>query len=158
MATNIIVTGSTPSETITVGAEKIILTDAQIKALPSAPITLVPAPGVGKIIYYLNGAWRLDNVAGAYTNVNSLGVALQVDTITAGDAAQIETYLANEDTSPYIFSANSTNAIWEAVLQSDLENKPLILTVTNGAPGGDFTGGNAANTLSITIYYVIIDV
>lgn len=43
----------------------------------------------------------------------------------------------------------------------DMANKPLLLTAANGGfyhQGPDFTGGDAANTLKVTVWYSVVDV
>jgi hypothetical protein len=40
---------------------------------------------------------------------------------------------------------------------SDSENQPLSIAAENDATG-NFTGGNAANSMDVTAFYMIIDV
>lgn len=53
----------------TVYSVKKILTNAQIKTLPSTPVHLIDAPGAGKVIVGLGGLISVASQAGAYTNI-----------------------------------------------------------------------------------------
>ena len=58
-------------DTVAVKKASVTLTDAQIKALPTTPINILPAPGAG-MLHMLHGAlFVADFSAGAYTNIAS---------------------------------------------------------------------------------------
>lgn len=151
----------------TVYAETVTLTDAQIRALPSTSVQVVPAPGAGKALVFLRavavGSWTAAN---GYTNVSQVGF-LQVAIYYGA-----EEYQASDlgDVSPF---GIESRPMWQfqpwtapaATGQSpraddlsalDVENVPFRFVVTNGS-AGDFTGGNAANTLTVTVYYLVVD-
>lgn len=50
-------------------SEPVVLTDAQVKALPTTGIQIVPAPGAGKALSFVAGLAVAHKVAG-YTNVD----------------------------------------------------------------------------------------
>lgn len=77
----------------------VVLTDAQIKALPTTSIQLVAAPGAGFCINVLGGSININNAAGAYTNVNSVYAALSLQYgSTAGGGAASAVLPAWKDT------------------------------------------------------------
>ena len=53
------------------------LTDAQIKALPTAGVDMIVAPGAGVVLQVVSAVLIIDATAGAYTNVDPAGVLLQ---------------------------------------------------------------------------------
>lgn len=153
------------------------LTDEQIKALPTTPVELIPAPGANKILVPLMAIVRNNTSAGAYTNVNS--------------QCQIEFRWSIGSTSPLNAFLNlpgvvtetdlllgATNYVWQIGLRqfpaieegsetgyntlnfaesAQVINRALQLHALNDA-NGDFTGGHANNAIHITIFYAIIDV
>lgn len=145
----------------------ITLTDAQIKALPTNGIEIVPAPGENKILLLLGGYFVLRSF-GSYTNIANAswtfgfnnnkfwsGTTL-VQTILGGNSniyiAQISGPALQTGTGDFsgevVVSGGVTN-------QTDA-NTPLILRDTYDGVS-DYTGGNAGNTLKVTVYYIIVD-
>jgi hypothetical protein len=144
--------------------QSVVLTDAQIKALPTTPVEIVPfAPG--KMIIPFMTVLELNALAGAYGNV-SAGIAnfistyigfdkahrLRNDTLFTGANQRFviltpETHLdAIPPTTARIFQYAEDPA-------SEL-TQPLRLYCTNAA--GAFNGGDAANTLTVTTYYQLL--
>lgn len=150
------------------------IVDADIKALVTTPQTLVAAPGANKII-----AWRRIELvgkfsAGAYTNVNTTeaGVYATLGTADASD------YILNYNADSFVRATaflNTAGTQYATVLpwrgisagynganplvftSTEAINTPLKLTAFNNG-AGDFTGGNAANTLKWWVEYTILDV
>jgi hypothetical protein len=141
------------------------LTDAQIKALPTTAIELVPAPGADKIIVPIAGFVILDTTAGLY--------------VASGDASW-QLLLGSQEFSgllqPTIFTTDAgilffwfplpfmgTGAgpaagylVTSGETGAGVINQPVrIKDDYNGV--ADYTGGNAANSMTVTVLYTIVD-
>jgi hypothetical protein len=152
----------------------VALTNAQILALPTTPITLVSAPGSGFAIQPFLVSLYSKTSAGAYTNIHAaaeihtrfdathqgMGYIVNDTLITNGSATLATDLLGTttnkratlvpeqttenaDDWGPLPFVASTTG----------FDNAALMLSMTNTV--GNLTGGNAANTLTVRIYYVI---
>jgi hypothetical protein len=151
---------------VTVYQLKTVLTDAQIKALPSTPIEVVPAPGVNKALNVFAAVIRCDFSAGAYTNIDPSYVDLallpaNLPIVVKDTSASIDLIpFALADIRNYTLSGQfsiSTGGYVLALGYDDqtFNNKSAELWWTNEL--GNFTGGNTANTMSITVLYSIVD-
>lgn len=149
------------------------LTDAQIKALPTTPVTILDSPGADKAIapffiaYHMKGVDYAD-IDPTATIVARAGteVFLPVRNDTQSGVTALLAGGGGDDGSltygTLKFGVRSSfNAAGFAQLsglyESDVVDKPFTVRATNGAVG-DFTGGDPANTLRVTVYYVIFDV
>lgn len=145
----------------------ITLTDAQIRALPTIPITLVEAPGAGKMVNFISAIAVLRAAGGGYDGIN---VEYSVISISFGN---------NLDNASCLFkSSGSINDAGNKVLQflpagdvgdeldnsqlvgqkvdlANCDNIPLKLLADNNSV--DFGGGHVNNTLKVTLYYTIVD-
>jgi len=151
----------------------VILTDADIKALPTTPFELIETPGTDKRIALVNADLYIDASAGAYTNINAESSgALRIGTndissYFTSDSGPTGTRLADflgnaaikqatllPASVPDIVSGwmNLPNIISAA---DSLLDEPLELYVDNDT-SGDFTGGNVANSLKITVAYLVL--
>lgn len=161
--------GSQESESLLQSAS-VELTDAQIKALPTTGVTIVAAPGSGKIIVPVVATLLFTRTAD-YTNIQATAVIkIQNTDGNKGIAPLNESFglvsglLAGGSSNftsigPYGFVDvdNTENLSGTIAIPSEFENLGYQIKATNAA-GGDFTGGNAANTLAVTLYYVVQDV
>lgn len=143
----------------------VVLTDAQIKALPTTPVTLVAAIA-GKLIIPFMVTLQLDATAGAYTNITSaassrirahgpLGRSLSIrnDTLLT-PAEKRTTFLAPLEQLDAV--PPTTVELHSNVDQDeDIEGTDLTLTCVNAA--GNFTGGNALNDMTATVFYDVIN-
>lgn len=119
------------------------LTNAQMLALASTAITVIPAPGTGFAIEVLEAHFVSDSSGGAYTE--------------SGD--NIVLRYASSTT---IITIETTGLITTGSVQYRVQRRPaaVFTPVTNTAielfnSGSNFGGGNAANSFSIVLSYVI---
>jgi hypothetical protein len=174
MATDIIVDGTTPAEAIVIGKRITTLTDAQIKALPTTAVEIVPAPGAGKALKMIACLCLLKHAAGAYGNIadNMCGVGINIDgrISSVGDWG----WLIGDNSDPiggYIeispgaavglkVQSYAHTLITGAGYYSDLGNRNMTISGHNWDSSGNdlgvWTGGNAANTLDVIVFYTII--
>jgi hypothetical protein len=144
----------------------VIVTDAQIKALPTTPIVLIPDPGVGKIILVLFAFlhWSPSDYV-PYTNIDPTaqifsGVLMPV--FSEVDEGAVSGMLATSGLGNAVMVAEQTLTVAPGRLtrpnfdwgDGDIDG-PFQLTAQNGS-AGPFTGGDPTNVLSITVFYATI--
>jgi len=145
----------------------VTLTDAQIKALPTTAVELVAAQGAAKLIVPLSAVVQF-NYTDAYTNIAAtaalfIQVGGNVGLATLDEAAGngvTSLFDSGEDYTAILpqkgfVSGTSTYGTVRASLEVAEQN--LSVKMTNAAQGA-LTGGNAANTLRVSVYYVVVDV
>src|SRR5687767_6210148 len=140
------------------------LTDAQIKALPSTALQVVPAAGANRLLVPVFACLTVDSNAGAYTNIAGAGSRLlalalgdpggtivmflaisdgtlnEVDSLLAAGGFHLQTAL---HAGTYSTVLDTTSGDFGTNPDSE-DNLPLFLYCENGAAGA-YTGGNAAN-------------
>jgi hypothetical protein len=145
------------------------LTNAQVLALPTTPVQLVAAPGAGKVLIPFLAVFYLDWTAD-YTNIDAHAV-LKVGYSPTGSLTFLVAFveIANSGVSGVLAEgasnyavlgptaiANGASSFVVAVSGSNDEpgqtNVALLLAATN-ALAGNFTGGDPANTLQVSVYY-----
>jgi hypothetical protein len=139
------------------------LTDAQIKALPATRIQLIAAPGVGKMILPVSAMVILSGgaysgAAGAAWNIltedgSYMSSAIRTNVLFVSGGVAMFTFPAL-----YTPDANFTGNVitaWQALKESVDNSALYIKDDLNGV--ANYTGGNAANTLKVTVYYVVVD-
>jgi hypothetical protein len=129
-------------------SETVTLTDAQIKAVGGTPFELVAAQA-GKILNPISCVFTLDSTAGIYTGITSSSLWLEVGNQNLCSSG-LSTCL---EESAGIYTNNMIPNLSQASAQN-LDNQSIKLV---SPVGGAFTGGNAANTLKVTVYYVVVD-
>lgn len=130
----------------------VTLTDAQIKALPTTPVQVLAAPGAGKYYKIFGAQIITDTSAAAYTNVSASGLI----TVQLSDSNQnfsCNNGILEEQDVFYGDLAPDTSLNVSPL--SNTENNAINISSVNS--GGDYTGGNAANTLEVVVYYIIVD-
>jgi hypothetical protein len=129
---------------------KLVLTSAQILALETTPINLVPAQGVGTRIVPLAFFMRLNAGSAAYTDAGGavkFGVGATALQALASNAIFLTTTSPNIATEA--LGANLAATLSTAGNPSDDVNVPLtIFKITN-----NFAAGNG--TIAVTVWYVI---
>lgn len=127
---------------------RVAVTNAQMLALRATPVTLVAAPGAGKVIEFISSILMFDRTA-VYTEtadnmaikyVDGSGTAISVAIESTGfvDAAADAIYFAQ----PIAGTILGVKTLFE--------NVPLVLHNTGD---GEFGGGNAANEVVVQTNY-----
>jgi hypothetical protein len=146
------------------------LTNAQIKALPTTPITIVSAPGSGKRIKLIAVTLNASFAAGAYTNVDTNGS----DLVIIGDGGDwLVSPLVNDTgasitlLTDFFHAANTVTDLAPVAIYptggwnkyndppsptGNLDNHAIQIGMDNGS---NLTGGNNANSLTVVLYYVV---
>jgi hypothetical protein len=152
---------------VAVYQRKTILTDAQIKTLPTEYIEVVPPPGAGKLLSLSHVMIVGKNIEPYDNSGFSVGGAIIVYGIgwEADASAEIPTFssmlLTNGNsvlTSPAIAGVldSSVQGFGPTPL-GDKANKGLFIAGFTDA-NAPYTGGDPGNTMEITVFYSIIDI
>lgn len=156
----------------TLNIAAVSLTNAQVKALPTTPFILVASPGVNKRVVLLHADVVASFAAAAYTNINAAAYAnitqggnlassylandagptpalTHFSDVFGAAAIQLVTFLPWQDTSE---AASQWGLLASVANVTSAQN--LVLEINNSG-SGDLTGGNAANTMTVTVTYYI---
>lgn len=153
------------------------LTHAQILALPTTPITVVSAPPAGTRIFPMFATVWANTTSGAYTNIDATYAALEI--AYPGIGAWPLTPIVNDATvtkltdllggvnnshvtlPPYLegLDAGAVALVGEYniaihVDSGSIDGVALQVRIDNNG-AGVLTGGNAANTVKIVVYYAL---
>lgn len=144
-----------------------VLGDDDIKVLPSLPLfELVPAPGTDKIIVPIRAFALLDATAGAYNS--DVGRSWQLYAGASQELTGIvepNTALANGQAQFFLFPTLSfagagdfAGYLTSGAGQQIANLNDAALNLRDHYNGvADYTGGDPANSLTVTVYYVIAD-
>jgi hypothetical protein len=175
----------TPAE-VQGGSEQVVLsrsttlTNAQIKALPGTDVEIVPAQGAGTVVLYVGGFVVCDTSAGYYewavpgdfeaqlylrcgTGMVASARIRDLGNVLGAILGSEDVYAMALPPAGLVRGPQNTNvflAAQEGNVLSGIENQPLSLVAENGGAVSTthFTGGNAANFLTITVLYTVLDV
>lgn len=170
-------TSATPGGA-TLKLARVTLGDADVKALPTTPFQLVAAPTGGIQNLFLKATLNAVTAAGAYTNIDPDAYAHVVCGDPADDLlvsqhlfndpilgpteltilltvspAQITLSMPGRITPTIPDSWGTFPEIYQSTQVDNLPNGALSLHMQNGA-AGPFTGGNAANTITVDTLYL----
>jgi len=157
------------------------LTNAQIKALPTTPVTIIAAPGANKLLVPHVALAHMKWV-GNYTNINATS-SISIDTagnfltslaedtlggvtaLLAGGGpdgswvpfviqqiAQAKVTTATPAVNPHFHHGVADSGSYDA----DIVNVPLTISMEN-VGDGPLTGGNASNVLQISVAYYVLN-
>lgn len=132
------------------------IADAAIKTLgATTSVTIVPAPGLNRILIPVSGVMRRVMLA-AYTNVNAAATLFLSDslagTVVHSNAVDGDFLIAFTDA----IATFQPAALYQTT-RAALANAGIVLQAGNAAAGA-FTGGNAANRLVVTVSYLLLNV
>ena len=154
-----------------------VLTNAEVLALPTTAKQLLAAPGAGFWYRILAITYVGECTAGAYTNIDATYADIRLD--YSGGRTYIAGYVVDDSTATPVVTdltgllgtagqqmvpsqmyledtlAGATGGYVHfngATAVADIENRALMLAGENNG-SGNWTGGNAANSLTVTVYY-----
>jgi hypothetical protein len=141
-----------------------ILSNAEILALPTTGIEIIPDPGPGRIFFGL-GAFLHLNWFADYGNINvacllslgsRTGSVLSIAALTES-LGQVSGLLTEGESASAFLGQRALGAAEvfgnSGSLDSDIENVGFYLKANNEGDS-DFSGGDPRNTLTVTVLYV----
>jgi hypothetical protein len=164
--------GPQPPTSVAVLSSSTTLTDAEIKTAPTVPVVLVPATetldysGLPTVIFLpLAMIISIDATAGAYTNLDSnlrfiiaMGSDWSTDALrTDGNIAHIQDAVASFGAAN-TFQQTTIGSVIQPLFVNGgaLLDNALVFVIGNGEV--NLTGGNAANSMKVTVLYTEIHV
>lgn len=134
------------------------LNHSQILTFPDNSYSLAPAPGIDKINIPISFLIRTHIISSGYGNINA-GALLQIQ--YSGKAISTNIRSLGLDSAPSnnfaAFSSPFVDALDIMEQTATQVNQPIQLSAFNFGDG-NFTFGNAANTLTVGITYLIFNV
>ena len=138
--------GTTSAEEIFVA--KTSLTNAQVLALNSTPVTVVAAPGSGKVVDVIGVLLSFDYTA-AYTSGSDL--RLWYGSRTAGSAASSAITVSG-----FIVSVSADTTVRVAGTPENTVMAANTAVVIQQINGTAFGGGNASNGVTVQVLYRVL--
>lgn len=159
-----------PYDHVLLNQATVTLTDAQIKALPTTPIEIVPAPGANRVTVVDQWVVRLNTLAGGYTNTTNAGwyLCYAVGGVVAASfillgnnlAAMSDTLCLNGLPQITITAgiSGADGYLWGTQLVANYGANSAIVVRDDYASSGNYTGGHASNSAVVTVLYTVYDV
>lgn len=138
-----------------------VLTNAQVKALPTTPIQVVAAPGSGLVLIPVACSVEARFQNGAYTNIDdSPRLQLKLDTSSRIEVSGYFFPAASRWTTRQFGSISRGDMAQQAQKRLALDNdtyanKSLKISMVNAALGA-LTAGHANNTMTVILWYYIV--
>lgn len=142
--------GSANLDASVIQVGNVALTNAQVLNLRATPVTLVAAPGAGKVLVFISAVLIFDytaaytestaNLTVKYTDGSGVAVSQAIEATGFADATAdtMTTALAKID----VIAAKTAS-----------ENKALVL---HNIGAGEWGGGNAANVIRVAVVYRVV--
>jgi hypothetical protein len=154
--------------TVTGESVKKVFTDAQLKASPTTPLSIVDAADVNKFIVFHKGLVVLDRDFGEYGNVSADASAgffmgnFPVSTVALEASNDAISFLLTDAPNTRLMIHFNQNHLVDAALPAIMPQKAIAfnnvgLTFKFINAAGNFTDGNNFNTLTVIAFYTIID-
>lgn len=140
----------------TVQQATVTLTDAQIKALPSTPVEVVGTPASGKAYVLVNVTLNGSFVA-AYTNLTGHGWWEDLGLYAQGTygSGQVSDFTGLDGFLNYTSDRGLVTLGPYQWMKRPASAASFELVALNDT--GDFTGGHASNTLTVSVLYYVLD-
>ncbi len=129
----------------------VAITNAQVKTLPTTSIQLVPAHGSGKAVLPLAVIANRSFAAAAYTNIDGAATL----TFGTADVDQVDPITSTAITT--FLGGTATVLAYLPLSGAKIEDNAALVLRGSNAAAGAFTGGNAANALTVTVLFTVVD-
>ena len=144
---------------MTVAVSHVVLGHEDIMVLPTRTVTIVEAPGEGKMVCPVAALFEADTVAGAYGSVGPGQILLSLGTDRSGAWWDFADGSSSRDL--FVEARKSVQLSGCFVRAqpvgdvSEAENLPVVMGF--GPDATNFTGGDRANSLKVTFWWFNVE-